>query len=417
MPERRMALLIATDTYTDRTFSKLAAPKADAEALGEVLRDRRIGNYRVGTLHNARTHEINRAIEALFADAGRDDQILLYVSGHGVKDDAGRLHFITHDSDSRLLASTAVSAVFARDQMDRTKSRRVIVLLDCCYAGAFPPGARHRAGCRVEFPQLNSRGRAVITSSSELEYAYEASNNAAATVTGQSTPSVFTGALVHGLRTGEADLDGDGLIEVNELYDYVYQQVRATAPQQNPQRKFELEGTLYLASSGRRPPFHGLPAGIKQAILGPHRRIREAAVSDLIDLVESADGVLARSAREGLLRLAGDTDPAISKRAAGALRSLGAAPPPPVPASPVPESLAPASPSPSRRNRPPHARRLPIVPDDQLAASEDAQPSAALPVAPPVPVEGPVPAVGRTGLAAVSMRWVRGWPRRLAGPR
>jgi hypothetical protein len=301
--------------------------------------------------------------------------------------------------------------------MDRTKSRRVIVLLDCCYAGAFPPGARHRAGCRVEFPQLNSRGRAVITSSSELEYAYEASNNAAATVTGQSTPSVFTGALVHGLRTGEADLDGDGLIEVNELYDYVYQQVRATAPQQNPQRKFELEGTLYLASSGRRPPFHGLPAGIKQAILGPHRRIREAAVSDLIDLVESADGVLARSAREGLLRLAGDTDPAISKRAAGALRSLGAAPPPPVPASPVPESLAPASPSPSRRNRPPHARRLPIVPDDQLAASEDAQPSAALPVAPPVPVEGPVPAVGRTGLAAVSMRWVRGWPRRLAGPR
>jgi hypothetical protein len=341
----------------------------------------------------------------------------LYVSGHGVKDDAGRLHFITHDSDSRLLASTAVSAVFARDQMDRTKSRRVIVLLDCCYAGAFPPGARHRAGCRVEFPQLNSRGRAVITSSSELEYAYEASNNAAATVTGQSTPSVFTGALVHGLRTGEADLDGDGLIEVNELYDYVYQQVRATAPQQNPQRKFELEGTLYLASSGRRPPFHGLPAGIKQAILGPHRRIREAAVSDLIDLVESADGVLARSAREGLLRLAGDTDPAISKRAAGALRSLGAAPPPPVPASPVPESLAPASPSPSRRNRPPHARRLPIVPDDQLAASEDAQPSAALPVAPPVPVEGPAPAVGRTGLAAVSMRWVRGWPRRLAGPR
>jgi uncharacterized caspase-like protein len=61
MSERRMALLIATDTYTDPTFNKLAAPQADAEAL------------------------------ALFADAGRDDLLLLYFSGHGVKDDAGRL--------------------------------------------------------------------------------------------------------------------------------------------------------------------------------------------------------------------------------------------------------------------------------------------------------------------------------------
>jgi hypothetical protein len=57
------------------------------------------------------------------------------------------------------------------------------------------------------------------------------------------------------------------------------------------------------------------------------------------------------------------------------------------------------------------------MPDDQLAASDDAQPSPALPAAPPVPVEGPAPAVRRAGLAAVSMRWVRDWPRRLAGPR
>ncbi len=412
MPERRMALLIATDTYTDPTFSKLDAPKADAEALGSVLRDRRIGNYDVHTLHNARSHEISKAIDALFADAGRDDQLLLYISGHGVKDDAGRLHFITSDSDSRLLASTAVSAVFVRDQMDHTKSRRVIVLLDCCYAGAFPPGTRHRTGCRVEFPQLNSRGRAVITSSSELEYAYEASTNAAATITGQSSPSVFTGALVHGLRTGDADLDGDGLIEVNELYDYVYQQVRAKAPQQNPQRKFDLEGTLYLASSRRRrPPLHGLPAGIAQAILGPHPRIREAAVSDLIELAHSAEPAQARAAHAALLQLAADSDVAISRLAADALRSLG---------EEQPARPAPSTPSP--RYRPPQARRLPITPDqewpdDQWMFSADARPQPALTVAPPSPVEQPSPAGQRNGLAAVSMRWVRSWPRRLAGPR
>jgi hypothetical protein len=433
MPERRMALLIATDTYTDPTFSKLLAPQADAEALGSVLRDRRIGDYQVATLHNAAAHEINTAIEAMFAEAGREDQLLLYFSGHGVKDDACRLHFITRNSDSRLLASTAVSAVFVRDQMDRTTSRRVIVLLDCCYAGAFPPGTRHRAGGRVEFPQLRSRGRAVITSSSELEYSYEASGNAAATMAGRSSPSVFTGALVQGLRTGDADLDGDGLIEVNELYEYVYQQVRAKAPQQHPQRKFELEGTLYLASSGRRPLFHGLPEGIARAIQGPHRRIREGAVSDLIELAHSPDCVEARAARNALFFLSGDRDLAISVPAANALRTLGEPHMPIIhlPRRAVPSSRQPAQapqspPGPSHRNRPPQARRLPILPDqetpdDSLPPSADPvpRPAGSTPSASPASdaTERQAPARRRGLLAAVTMRWVREWPLRTAKPR
>ncbi len=395
MPERRMALLITTDTYTDPTLRKLAAPHTDAAALGTVLRDRRIGNYQVHTLHNAAAHQINKTVEALFADAGRDDLLLLYFSGHGVKDDAGRLHFVTTDSDSRLLASTAVSAVFVRDQMDRSASRRVIVLLDCCYAGAFPPGTRHRAGGHVDFPQLKSRGRAVITSSSELEYSYEASANAAATITGQSTPSVFTGALVQGLRTGDADLDGDGLIEVNELYDYVYQQVRVRAPQQNPQRKFELEGRLYLANSGRRPPFHGLPEGIAAAIQGPHPAIRAGAVSAVIELARSPACAQARAARAALRQLTEDGDTDIRRRAATVLRTLGE------------PSNAPIA---SHRNRPPQARRLPIVPEQEVP--DDPAPQTAVAAQSPSPADRPVqqaPAARRNVLTALSTWWGRGW--------
>ena len=410
-----MALLIATDTYTDRTFSKLDAPRADAAALGAVLRDRRIGDYQVGTLRNAATHEITKAVEALFAQAERDDLILLYFSGHGVKDDAGRLHFITPTSDSRLLASTAVSAVFVRDQMERTKSRRVIVLVDCCYAGAFPPGTRHRAGDRVEFPQLKSRGRAVITSSSELEYSYEVSANSAATVAGRSIPSVFTGALVDGLRTGDADLDGDGQIEVNELYDYVYRQVRAKAPQQNPQRKFELEGTLYLASSGRRPQLHGLPEGIATAIRGPHRRIRQGAVSDLIELANSGDRALAKAARQALRELTSDCDTTISNPAASALRRLGE---PRIPTTGQPPRLSrpndhttpaspPSPPIPSHRDRPPQARRLPIILEQEVP--DDPVPQPAVPDCSPRSADLPTEqgtAVKRNVLAA--LRWGRG---------
>jgi len=39
---------------------------------------------------------------------------------------------------------------------------------------------------------------------------------------------------VHGLRTGEADRDLDGLISLDELYDYVYDRVRERTPNQTP---------------------------------------------------------------------------------------------------------------------------------------------------------------------------------------
>ena len=42
----------------------------------------------------------------------------------------------------------------------------------------------------------------VLTASNAMEYAYEGEE-----LHGQGSPSVFTAALVRGLRTGEADLD------------------------------------------------------------------------------------------------------------------------------------------------------------------------------------------------------------------
>ncbi|WP_246025166.1 caspase family protein [Saccharopolyspora antimicrobica] len=96
MGEKRRALLIATDSYSDKTFHRLRTPRADADALAAVLIDPAIGGYEVETLHNPPAHEANLAIEDLFAAARMDDLVLLYVSGHGIKDDHGRLHGHRH---------------------------------------------------------------------------------------------------------------------------------------------------------------------------------------------------------------------------------------------------------------------------------------------------------------------------------
>jgi uncharacterized caspase-like protein len=57
---------------------------------------------------------------------------------------------------------------------------------------------------------------------------------------------VFTYYLLEGLR-GKADLDGDGVITVDEIYRYVSQKVPpATGQNQHPVRKGETTGQIVL---------------------------------------------------------------------------------------------------------------------------------------------------------------------------
>jgi uncharacterized caspase-like protein len=57
---------------------------------------------------------------------------------------------------------------------------------------------------------------------------------------------VFTYYLLEGLR-GKADLDGDGVITVDEIYRYVSTKVpQATGQDQHPVRKGETTGQIVL---------------------------------------------------------------------------------------------------------------------------------------------------------------------------
>jgi uncharacterized caspase-like protein len=114
----------------------------------------------------------------------------------------------------------------------------VVLLLDCCYGGAFERGVLARAEERIDVGDQfrpgrlgESRGRVVITASTAMEYAFE---NAGVSEGAPARPSVFTSALVEGIRTGQADRDQDGFVALDELYDYVYDRVRETSGHQTP---------------------------------------------------------------------------------------------------------------------------------------------------------------------------------------
>ncbi|MFF0106405.1 caspase, EACC1-associated type [Streptomyces hirsutus] len=243
---RRFALLVATGRYGNQALRQLRSPVRDAHGLAEVLEDPLIGDFEVSRVVDGRHHEVTRAVELFFLDRRRDDVLLLHLSCHGIKNDNGELHFATTDTDHRLLASTSVPAAFLHTQMRRCRARSIVLLLDCCYSGAFLPGSKGDTVVHLR-DELAGHGRAVLTATNRTEYAWEGDRLDEL----EPQPSKFTGAVIKGLRSGEADRDGDGVIGVHELYDYVYDELQAAQVVQRPQMWAELEHRVVVARSVR----------------------------------------------------------------------------------------------------------------------------------------------------------------------
>jgi hypothetical protein len=224
----RDALIIATGTYADRGLRRLRAPAQDARALAGVLGDPAIGNFRVQQVIDQPAHLLRRAIEQFFADRDLLDLLLVHLSCHGIKDDAGRLYFAATDTQKRLLHSSAVSAAELNELMEHCRARSIVLLLDCCYSGAFLPGSKGDGGVHLK-EKLEGRGRAILTATNAIEYAWEGE-----ALSGQGQPSVFTAAIVEGIATGEADRDRDGVVSIHDLYKHVDERVRATKRGQTP---------------------------------------------------------------------------------------------------------------------------------------------------------------------------------------
>lgn len=317
----RSALIVANHDYADPGLSQLRAPAQDAEALAGVLGDPKIGAFEIQTLLNEAAHLVTRAMERFFADRSIDDVLLLHYSGHGVKDESGDLYFAAADTELDYLAATGVSADFVSRLMNRTRARRVVLLLDCCYAGAFERGFSARGdGLQLE-ERLGGRGRAVITASTAMEYAFEGKDLAESQ---ESAPSVFTSALVEGLSSGDADQDQDGMIGLDELYEYVYAAVRKVTPNQTPSKwSLGMQGELYVARRSRPITIpSALPEDLTEAMESSFSSIRAGAVSELGRLLRGRHAGLALAARHGLEQLTADDSRSVAASASAALATF-----------------------------------------------------------------------------------------------
>ncbi len=306
---RRSALIVATHDYQDPGLRQLRAPARDAEALAGVLGDPEIGAFDITTVINEPAHAITRSMERFFSERSVDDLLLVHYSGHGVKDESGDLYFAATDTELEYLAATAVPSEFVNRLMNRTRARRVVLLLDCCYAGAFERGLSSRGDSALQLEErLSGRGRAVITASTAMEYAFEGQD---LTDSPEGAPSVFTSAVVEGLSSGDADQDQDGMISLDELYEYVYGAVRRVTPNQTPSKwSLGIQGELYLARRSRPITIPSdLPQDLLDAMESSFASVRSGAVRELDRLLRGRHAGLSLAARHGLEQLSGRRQP------------------------------------------------------------------------------------------------------------
>ena len=172
-----------------------------------------------------------------------DDRLLFYFAGHGIALDAlenadGPVGFLVPqdarmDNDSSLLAMKRL-----HDALLALPCRHLLVILDCCFAGAFR-WAGHRDAVRSQkmYRERYERfvsgcAQQVITSAADDEKAADSLYRF-----GQRSEydghSPFAELLLKGL-SGEADYSHDGAITATELYVYIHGELSKTTAKQTP---------------------------------------------------------------------------------------------------------------------------------------------------------------------------------------
>jgi hypothetical protein len=315
----KFALIIGNSRYDDSSLGRLRAPDLDVQGLEAVLKAPDVGHFdEVTTLLNEECASVRKAIARFYDQRQRDDLLFLYFSGHGVKDEQGHLYLALRDTESALLAGTAVETAFITGRMDRSFSKRQVLVLDCCHSGAFAYGAKAAQGVSVgtaEAFEGTGVGRVVLTATDSTQYAWEGDR-----IVGDAQNSLFTHFLIDGLKTGAADRDDDGVVTVDELYDYVREQVVNTTPRQTPYKwTYRQQGDIILAQN----PFvkrSTLPPEIEEAINSKLSSLRLEAVRDLETLLRGHHVGRARAALAALKNLSLDDSRKVANAAVEALR-------------------------------------------------------------------------------------------------
>jgi hypothetical protein len=137
---KKYALVIGTDTYSASGWGNLPNALLDARRIAEELR--KGFEYNVTLLENKPADSIYEAIRQLSLKLGENDQLFIYVSGHGDFDDKLMDDGFMVCSDSKAkkqdpYRNSYIAYSKLSRMINRLPAKQVLMVLDVCFGGSF----------------------------------------------------------------------------------------------------------------------------------------------------------------------------------------------------------------------------------------------------------------------------------------
>lgn len=231
--EHSYAMLIGVGEYADTKISALPATVRDVLALGDVLRDQSRCGYReehvnIATGPAASRNAILGGLDWLANKCSGDPEAtaIFYFSGHGWKNTMAtpqQYYLLPYDFDWKNPDESGVNSDLFTQKVSAIQAKKLVVILDSCYAGGMSKDAEFVSKGLVESAPSTAKlvktlerlgtggGKVIISSSREGEQSY--------VLNGQ-LRSVFTECLIQAL-SGKATGQDPKMIGIMDVYSYL----------------------------------------------------------------------------------------------------------------------------------------------------------------------------------------------------
>ena len=264
--------VISVSRYDDAKMNLKYATK-DGRDLASFFshRGERFGRVFIDSLFNEKaTRENIQSLKKKFMETSVDDEVTVFVSGHGLLDDRLDFYFGTHDVNFSDPAQRGLKYEDLETLLDGIPARKKLLMIDACHSGEVDKTRlkvsadqsvalaknikgviktytyqseaaeeQFQVGIKTSFELMQElftnvskgSGAVVISAAAGNSYALESD---------EWRNGVFTYCLLSGLKNRKADLNKDGTITVHELKEFVSKEVeRLTEGAQKPTSRSE----------------------------------------------------------------------------------------------------------------------------------------------------------------------------------
>lgn len=233
------ALVIGVGTHRHHPGIDVRISVTDAEAVAAVLRDANACGYPAGqvqVVHDAGATKagILAALDDLAAAAKPDDTAFLFFCGHGALGTDGNYYLVGHDArvqNGRVVAGTGVSEAELLQKLRGIAAQRMLLLFNACHSGNLSPSL-DIAPETLDASNPDADAAAALLGTGQGRILIAACREQQVSYIGKGTLSIFTQALVDGLRGKGSVRNTNGFISAFSLYEHLYEAVGDTVKDQ-----------------------------------------------------------------------------------------------------------------------------------------------------------------------------------------